>query len=89
MEIYPKNKHLLIELIEEEEDITSVLVPDDYRPMKNHILAKVVRVHDSVKDEIGKGSLIVAESNMLREVDIHGNTYYLIQANYVLCEVKE
>ncbi len=88
MEIYPKNKHILVELIEDEDEGTAVILPDDYRPMKSHIVAKVLKVHDSVREEISEGSIIVAESNMLRDVVIHDETYYLIQANYVLCEVK-
>ena len=88
MNVYPKNKHLLIELIEDEQDESTVLVPDDYRPIKTHIMGKVLKVHDSVKEEISEGSVVVAESNMLREVDIGDQKHYLIQANYVLCEVK-
>tara|TARA_Y100000310_G_C20218702_1_gene594754 strand:- start:238 stop:504 length:267 start_codon:yes stop_codon:yes gene_type:complete len=88
MEIYPKNKHILVELIEDEDEGTAVILPDDYRPMKSHIVAKVLKVHGSVREEISEGSIIVAESNMLRDVVIHDETYYLIQANYVLCEVK-
>jgi len=88
MQIYPKNRHLLVELVEEEQDTSKVLLPDDYKPMKSHIVAKVLKVHDTVAAEISEGSLIVAESNMLRDVEIHGETHYLLQANYVLCEVK-
>ena len=88
MQIYPKNRHLLVQLVEEEQDTSKVLLPDDYKPMKSHIVAKVLKVHDSVKEEISEGSVVVAESNMLREVDIGDQKHYLIQANYVLCEVK-
>ena len=88
MQIYPKNKHLLVEVVEDEQDTSRVLLPDDYKPMKSHIVAKVLKVHQSVAEEISEGSLIVAESNMLRIVEMHGDTHYLIQANYVLCEVK-
>jgi len=90
MNIFPKNKHLLVELIEEEaEEKSSVLLPTDYQKKKDSVLARVVRVHESVKEEISEGSMVVAEPNMIREVSFGGNTYYLLQANYVLCEVKE
>jgi len=89
MNVLPKNKHVLIEpIIKEEEATTAVLLPSDYRKKDDYIVAKVLKVHDSVKSEISEGSLVVAEPNMVREVSIDGTTHYLLQANYVLCEVR-
>jgi len=88
MKVMPKNRHLLVELIEEDEEETSVLLPADYQKKKEFVVAKVLSVHDSVKDEIQEGSLVVAEPNMIREVSLEGDNYYLLQANYVLCEVR-
>jgi co-chaperonin GroES (HSP10) len=89
MNILPKNKHILIEpLPEEEKDQPSVLLPSDYQKKAEYVVAKVLKVHDSVKSEISEGSLVVAEPNMVRQVSLEGATHYLLQANYVLCEVK-
>tara|TARA_Y100001938_G_C8043404_1_gene407461 strand:- start:605 stop:877 length:273 start_codon:yes stop_codon:yes gene_type:complete len=89
MKIFPKNKHILVELVEEEEtEKPHVLLPVDYQKQKDYVVAKVLSVHDSVKNEIQEGSLVVAEPNMVREVTLDGNTHYLLQANYVLCEVR-
>jgi co-chaperonin GroES (HSP10) len=89
MKVMPKNKHLLVELMdEEEEQQTAVLLPTDYQKKKEFVVAKVLSVHDSVKGEIQEGSLVVAEPNMIREISLEGSNYYLLQANYVLCEVR-
>jgi len=89
MNILPKNKHILIEPMEEEkQEQPAVLLPSDYQKKAEYIVAKVLKVHDSVKSEISEGSLVVAEPNMVREVSIDGDIHYLLQANYVLCEVK-
>ena len=89
MKVMPKNRHLLVEPIEEDEaQETSVLLPADYQKQKEFVVAKVISVHDSVKEEIKEGSLVVAEPNMIREVSLEGDSYYLLQANYVLCEVR-
>jgi len=89
MKIFPKNKHILVEMIEEEEvEKPHVLLPMDYQKQKDYVVAKVLSVHDSVKNEIQEGSLVVAEPNMIREVTLDGDTHYLLQANYVLCEVR-
>lgn len=89
MKVMPKNKHLLVELIEEDEqESPAVLLPAEYQKKKEFVVAKVLSVHESVKGEIQEGSLVVAEPNMIREVSLEGDSYYLLQANYVLCEVK-
>ena len=89
MNVLPKNKHVLVEPIaKEEESQSSVLLPADYKKKDDYIVARVLKVHDSVKSEISEGSLVVAEPNMVREVTIDGATHYLLQANYVLCEVR-
>jgi co-chaperonin GroES (HSP10) len=89
MKVMPKNRHLLVEPVEEAEaQETSVLLPADYEKKKEFVVAKVLSVHDSVKGEIQEGSLVVAEPNMIREVSLEGGSYYLLQANYVLCEVR-
>ena len=90
MKICPKNKHILIELVEEDAgEKPSVLLPIDYHKKKDYVVAKVLSVHESVQGEISEGSLVVVEPNMVREVSLYGETYYLLQANYVLCEVRE
>ena len=79
MNVSPKNRHLLVELVEDEqEERPAVLLPDDYKPMKEFSIAKVLAVHKSVEDEFSVGNHIVA---------IEGEEHYLLQANYVLCEV--
>ena len=88
MKVLPKNKHIVIDIIEDEEPETSVLLPSDYQKKKEFVVARVLGVHDSVKDEIQEGSFVVAEPNMVREISIEGQTHYLLQANYVLCEVR-
>ena len=88
MKVLPKNKHIVIDIIEDEEPETSVLLPSDYQKKKEFVVARVLGVHDSVKDEIQEGSFVVAEPNMVREISIEGHTHYLLQANYVLCEVR-
>tara|TARA_Y100001937_G_C7120160_1_gene332174 strand:- start:1980 stop:2246 length:267 start_codon:yes stop_codon:yes gene_type:complete len=88
MKVYPKNRNLLIEILEEETEETGILLPDDYQIIKDFVVAKVLAVHPSVSEEISEGSLVVAEANMVRKVEVKGEEHYLLQANYVLCEVK-
>ncbi len=88
MKITPKNRHLLVELIEDEQESKpAVLLPEDYKPMKEFTTARILAVHHSVADDFSEGNLVVAESQMFRKLTIEDEEYYLLQANYALCEV--
>ena len=88
MKVIPKNRHLLVELVEDEQESKpAVLLPDDYKPMKEFTVAKVLAVHDSVSEDFSEGNRVVAESQMFRKLTIGDEEYYLLQANYALCEV--
>ena len=90
MRVLPKNRHLLVELVEEEQESKpAVLLPDDYKPMKEFTTAKVLAVHHSVADDFSEGNYIVAESQMFRKITVDDEEYYLLQANYALCEVTK
>lgn len=89
MKVLPKNRHILVEMIDEEEqEETTVLLPSDYQKSKDYVIAKVLSVHESVKEEIQEGSIVVVEPNMVRQITLEGEIHYLLQANYVLCEVR-
>jgi len=89
MNVLPKNRHILIEMMQEEDqEAPAVLLPSDYQKKQDYVVAKVLSVHDSVKEEIQEGSLVVAEPNMVKQITLEGQTHYLLQANYVLCEVR-
>ena len=88
MKIVPKNRHLLVELVEDEQESKpAVLLPDDYKPVKEFTTAKVLAVHPSVSEDFTEGNHVVAESQMFRKLTIDDKEYYLLQANYALCEV--
>jgi len=90
MKITPKNRHLLVELIEDEQESKpAVLLPEDYKPMKEFTTARILAVHHSVADDFSEGNLVVAESQMFRKLTIEDEEYYLLQANYALCEVTK
>lgn len=88
MKVFPKNKHILVEIVEDEKEDNGILLPEDYQVIKDYVVAKVLSVHPSVAEEIQEGSTVVAEANMVRKVKVNGGEHYLLQANYVLCEVR-
>ena len=86
MKLYPRNRHLVIEPIEEEEEKTesAVLVPDGYgKPKPPFLQARVKEVSPDCTSSFSKGDRILIERSMLQELSIEDFDFYLVLENYV------
>ena len=86
MKLYPRNRHLIVEPIEEEEkeQQTNVLLPEGYEKQKTPFLQ--VRVKEISPDctlNVSKGDRAVIERSMLQEVEVGEDSFYLVLENYV------
>ena len=87
MKLYPRNRHLVVELIEKdrtEEEETRFLLPEDYQKKQSPFLQ--VRVKETSLDcnlKVARGDNIVIERSMLQEVEVDKNKFYLVLENYV------
>jgi co-chaperonin GroES (HSP10) len=82
----PFNRHLLVQLIEEEEQESQsvIILPTDYeKPKSQYLVAKVLSVAEDCKLTVNKEELIIVEGRMLHTIEIYEKTYYLIQENYI------
>ena len=92
MTFTPRNRHILVDLIEESrvegdtnESFTGVLLPEDYKPMKKEfVTARVKEVSPDCSVGVGKGDKIVINNSMIQEVSIDQESVNIILENYVL-----
>ena len=81
--IYPINKYLVVEPIDEVKKDSGVLVPQDVQidnsPYK---LLNIIEPH--VDSRLRKGMRIVAPSHMVEKVSFFGEEHYLILENHVM-----
>jgi len=89
MRLKPMNRHLLIELIELEQQETDlgILLPENYKPTLDHHAA--VRLLDSAGDctQIGNlviGSTFIVNRSMIEEVGFNGKKYHVILENHII-----
>tara|TARA_R100001594_G_scaffold150158_1_gene210300 strand:+ start:884 stop:1162 length:279 start_codon:yes stop_codon:yes gene_type:complete len=87
----PLNRHLWIELVEEEkeEKETTVLLPEDFKKQEEPFA--IVRILDSAPDcscRIPRGELAVVERHMLKKIKIKEKEVYIVQENYLLGVLK-
>jgi hypothetical protein len=87
--IVPKNRHLLVEPVDSEESQAVVVLPEEYLPVKEHEIVKVLGVSKDcgsfVQDDTGLQ--IIIPGNMLISFSYQGTKHYLVQENYVLAKV--
>ena len=90
MYLEPKNRHLLVLPLEEEEKETLIVLPDDYKkPESPYVLCDVLGISSDCKVEVDIGDRILVERRMLSEVKAMGETNYLVLENYVYGRLQE
>ena len=83
----PRNRHLLVEILPEKEEQakSAVLLPDNYRPVKNqHAAVRLLEKAPDCKIQCSHGSVLIVESSMLNGISYNDHIFYLVLENYVL-----
>ena len=93
MRFEPLNRHLLLSPTQEEEEEkkSTILVPEDYSVVKSRyetygVVAIAKDCEKMPRDYIGEK--VVVDNTMVEEVNIKGQTYYLILENYIYGIIK-
>lgn len=81
--LYPLNRHLVVDPIEEVKTDSGVLVPEGTRI--NISAYKLVRILESSQDSaLEKDMEVVVPTHTVEEVSFFGKTYYLVLENHVV-----
>ena len=85
------NRHVLVELVEEEEEQQSLIaLPQDYKKTESpYTVVRVLRISDECKLFLEQGDLVVIERRMLTEIEIKGNKNYLVLENYIYGRLED
>jgi len=83
----PRNRHLLVELLpeEDEQEKSAVLLPDNYRSVKSqHVAVRLLEKAPDCKIQCSHGSVLIIENSMISEIRHGEHTFHLVLENYVL-----
>jgi len=87
------NRHVLVELVEEEkeeEQQSLIALPQDYKKtVSPYMVAKVLQISDDCKLFLEQGDLIIIERRMLTEIEIKGEKNYLVLENYIYGRIDD
>ena len=87
MKFSPRNRHLLVEKIEEPEvdPRPAVLLPADYKPKaEEHSYVRIKDVSPDCTLIISPGDIALVETHMLNKIEVQEKISYLVLENYVL-----
>ena len=81
--LYPLNRYLVVEPIEEIKTSTGVLVPENINIDTSAFkLVKVLEPHAA--SQLHRGMRVLVPSHMVEEATFSGKTYYLVTENNVV-----
>lgn len=94
MKVKPNNRHLLVRIVEEEQEEkpSTFLLPDDYKKKgeERYSVVEVLAIADDCKNtclEVFPRRCVV-ETSMINEVKVGTQTYHIIQENYVVLTLE-
>ena len=81
--LYPLNKYLVVEPVQEIKTETGVLIPENISIDTSAFkLVKIIGLHSM--SELSAGMKILVPSHMVEEATFSGKTYYLVTENNVV-----
>ena len=81
--LYPLNKYLVVNPIEETKTNTGILVPEGSN-IENNAFKLVEVLEPHANSELRRGMKILVPSHMIEEATFSGKTYYLVTENNVV-----
>ena len=89
---YVFNRHVWIELLEEEEkkEDKGFLLPEGYeKPKSEYVLGKVLGFAEDCKQDLLENEVVIFQRSMLQEIEIKDQKIYLILENYIFGSIND
>jgi len=81
----PCNRYLYIEPIDvEREEESSLILPENYSSLPEHMLGLVLEVSEDCKINVKKDDIIIMDTSMIQHIEINEESFHLILENYVM-----
>ena len=82
----PCNRYIYIDPIEieDEEEESSLILPETYSSLPEHMLGLVLEVSEDCKINVKKDDIIIMDTSMIQHIEINEESFHLILENYVM-----
>lgn len=92
MTFVPFNRFIQVMPLEDEtiEETPVIIMPDDFkRPESPYLVCEVIERAEDVALKMQPGCKIIIERRMLNEINVNGNTIYVVLENYVYGRIEQ
>tara|TARA_R110000824_G_scaffold277546_2_gene465759 strand:- start:2578 stop:2862 length:285 start_codon:yes stop_codon:yes gene_type:complete len=84
MKLEPRNRHILIEKIEkDEEDKTKLLLPDGYKKVEEHTIARVLAISPDCSVSARKGEKVIVPTHLVQDIEVGEQSFSIVLENHI------
>jgi co-chaperonin GroES (HSP10) len=83
MKFEPRNRHLLVEKIENEEEKSNVLLPEGYKKVEEYSLLRVLSASPDCSVMARKGEKIIVPTHLIQEIRVEQEEFSIILENHI------
>jgi len=79
----PRNRHLLVERVETEEEETSVLLPEGYKQVEEYALLRVIATSPDCTLVARRGEKVIAPAHLVQDIDVCEQGLSIVLENHI------
>ena len=83
MKFEPRNRHLLVEKVQKEEEKTKVLLPEGYKKIEEYLLLKVLATSPDCSVVARKGEKVIAPTHLVQDIDVGDERFSIVLENHI------
>ena len=83
MKFEPRNRHILVEKIEKDEERTNVLLPEGYKKVEEYTLLRVLGTSPDCSVVARKGERVVAPTHLVQDIDMGEYSFSIVLENHI------
>ena len=83
MKFEPRNRHLLVEKIENEEERSNVLLPEGYKKVEEYSLLRVLSASPDCSVMVRKGEKIIVPTHLVQDIRVETGEFSIVLENHV------
>ena len=83
MKFEPRNRHILVEKIEKEEEQSNVLLPEGYKKVDEYAFLRVLATSPDCSVLARKGEKIVVPTHLIQDIKIGEQDFSIVLENHI------
>jgi|TARA_Y100000310_G_C20640180_1_gene793469 co-chaperonin GroES (HSP10) len=83
MKFEPRNRHILVEKIEKNEEQSNVLLPEGYKQIEEYVLLRVLCTSPDCSVIARKGEKVVVPTHLVQDINVGDQHFSIVLENHI------